>query len=169
MPVKKKTNWSSLWPVICAIAAVILVPPAFRSCQLQEEQLLKTQASVPSTTQESVRPLLLSISPEKIFKDIDSHPPLQRIAITKSYVGNRVGWLLNFVSAREEKDGRVRVLLNSPPADPFPFPLIRGEVKLSDYPWLKTLHEGSKVHVLGTISDIDEIGIELDNVKLELR
>lgn len=152
--------------IVSALAAVIVVPPTFRSCQIAEQSLKKSHV-----THEDVRPQPLSLRPEEIFDDVRSRPPLQQPDVVKSYLGNRVDWLLDFASASatgNEREGRVIVLLRTSNSLPLSLPFVVCEVKLLDYPWLKVLDQGSEVRVRGTIRDVD-LMIKLDDVELELK
>lgn len=132
---------------------------------------MKNPKEAPLTEQEPKNVSIpLALSPREIIDDIGSRPSLQQRDVIKSYIGNRVDWLLEFAGAKEKQDGQVRVFLRTPRAGFPDFPVIVvGEVKLSTYPWLNITHDGSVVRVQGKIRDIDELGIKLDDVQLELK
>ena len=166
----KKVPWLK---IIGVIAAIIVVPPTFRSCQMAERSLeqSKMPEQVPPQDQGIRKKLTpLSASPRQIMDDINSRPSLQQRDVINGYKGNFVDWLLELGGAQEEKDGSVHVLLRTPilvrgvPTYPV---IVSGTVSLSDYPWLRVTPDGSEVWVQGIIRDID-LGITLDNLKLEL-
>ncbi len=163
----KNLKWLYLF---AAIAAILVLLPTFRSCQLQERSIqLSRHSESTRSSDESAPPSknmsdpLLNLRPEEIWEDVTSRPPLQQEDAISSYKGNRVEWLLSFVGAREVKD-KIRVSFLS--SRPYPY-LVYGEVKLTDYPWLKVAHEGTKVQVQGVIQDISALGIDLAGIQLK--
>ena len=170
----KKISWVRIIIVVGSLATVSALLPTFRSCQIAEQSL---QQSIKNPNKARLRELEpgalipLAVSPREIYEEIRSRPPLQRPDTIKNYIGNRVDWLLEFSSAKEEKDGRVSVSLRTSYGSPPVFPVgVSGEVNLSDYPWLKITQEGDEVWVRGTIRAVDTLGlIELDAMELELK
>ena len=166
----KKTPWVA---IISAIAAIIVVPSTFRSCQMAERSFERSKIpeQAPPQDQEIRKKLTpLLASPRQIMDDIDSRPSLQQRDVINGYKGNFVDWLLELGGAREEKDDQVHVLLRTPilVRGVLTYPvMVSGTVSLSDYPWLKVTPDGSEVRVQGTIRDIDRLGITLDDLKLE--
>jgi hypothetical protein len=104
------------------------------------------------------------LTPEEIYAEIESHPPLMREDAQRAYAGKEVEWLLRFVngSARQEEarltfwseGGRSRMVV--------------GKVSLATYPWLKSLPQGETVRVRGRITEIDSLIVNIDILELSL-
>lgn len=164
--IKQSLTWVYLF---AAIAAILVLPPTFRSCQLQEQSMqLSRHSESARSSDESASPLknVITLKPEEIREDVRSRPPLQQEEAINGYKENRVEWLLSFVDAREVARDKIRVTFASPTSsDSY---LVMGNVKLIDYPWLKVAHEGTKVQVQGIIQDISSLSIDLEGVQLKL-
>jgi hypothetical protein len=105
------------------------------------------------------------ITPAYIKKDVKNRPLYQQRDALKHYTGLYVDWMMKLSSVKEEKDGNIRVSLDF---DPGILSAVFCTVKISDYPELKIMNEGTKIQVKGKIATIEEnlVFYYLEEVKL---
>jgi hypothetical protein len=89
----------------------------------------------------------LSLLPKTIVKEVDSYPPLQRNQIEDSYKGIKVEWKTKFQEAHLRNDGTTHLML----LDRGSYPWVYCDVRVSDYPELKVIKEGTIIWVSGEI------------------
>ncbi|PIQ83469.1 MAG: hypothetical protein COV75_07485 [Candidatus Omnitrophica bacterium CG11_big_fil_rev_8_21_14_0_20_63_9] len=101
--------------------------------------------------------------PGKIFSEIKAQPPLMQEQERSMYVGKEVDWTLLFADGYEASPGVARVMFRS---EPNVLQFVAMNVRLADYPWLKSMHRGEVVRVRGRISGFSALSVELKNADL---
>jgi len=97
------------------------------------------------------------IIPEKIFRYLDSLPPLQREAAAHNYDGIKVSWRVR-LSNSFESGGKHYLMLASGGSL---FPDIVCQADLAKYPELRITNEGQELSVEGIISSVHAGKIDL--------
>jgi len=105
------------------------------------------------------------LEPETIYSDINSYPPLMREERKRAYIGKEVEWQVTLADGYEDK-GRVHLTFH---CEPRVLRLVSGTVRLSEYPWLKSLRADEPVQVRGRIRRLGGMAIELDILELNLQ
>ena len=126
--------------------------------------LAASEDIVPSSLQPVSVERICSVTFEDIREALDKAPPLQREHIANSYVGIRVEWDTYFKGGTRGENDMVSVRLTTN----FERPLntIWCEVPLSEYRELGVLPEGSRVRVMGKITEAGSWDIKLEEVHL---
>jgi len=104
------------------------------------------------------------LKPETIYSDIDSYPPLMREERKRAYVGKEVKWQVTLADGYKDR-GRVRLTFH---CEPSVLRLVSGTVRLSEYPWLRSLRADEPVQVRGRIRRLGGMAIELDILELSI-
>jgi hypothetical protein len=89
----------------------------------------------------------------EISDAISAAPPVQQESTAQRYVGLPIDWVTRFVSVSETNIGNVGVMLEFEGVHGLRG-LILSNVKIADYPQLKVLQEGSRIRIVGKISEI---------------
>ena len=98
-----------------------------------------------------------TLDPLAIYANIESHPPLMREEAQQPYLGKEVDWRLTFAHGSAKGDEvHVSFFVRSPKAR-----LVAGDVRLTDHPWLKSLHVNEPVRVHGRIREVSDVAIYL--------
>jgi hypothetical protein len=108
------------------------------------------------------------LTPEEIYKEIDSHPPLMQDTAKEKYIGQTVDWPLLFIDGSVNERGEARLTFRYDRQTSYPLAGIRGVVALSEHPWLKTLPAETPVRVKAQIRELDALVIKLDILELSL-
>jgi len=103
----------------------------------------------------------------EIRQQIYALPLLQQPAARRSYVGLRVKWPAQIENLHQSrsKDGIVGVSMRY--GDESWGATLYGEVELDKYPRLKSIYDGERVKVMGTIGEVQTGVIWLDLIRLE--
>lgn len=107
-------------------------------------------------------------TPREIVEEIDKLPPYQRLNAGDNYKELRVSWPVEFrsINAREKN---LHVLNTRFKIGNMPIGvLVCAEIKISDYPELKTMYEGTKLVIVGQIDGVDGWLITLRGAKISI-
>jgi hypothetical protein len=100
----------------------------------------------------------------KLVKKMNDQSPYLREAAEDAYIGQRIKQLARYIDIDkvEKEDDLFRIVLVSAEG----YPWLYGTIRLSEYPWLKTLKRESYVKVDGEIVSFRSHEIGLKDVKL---
>lgn len=105
------------------------------------------------------------ITPADIYREIESHPPLMREDVGKSYIGNEVEWIVTFTSGSVHHD---HAQLTCWVEGHRPPKMVFADVSLATYPWLKSLPADTAIRMRGRIRAIDAMAITLDIAEISI-
>ena len=99
----------------------------------------------------------------KILSVLRNAPPLQKADVVKHYVGINVQWETRLWSADKDDKDNVRLSLD---VDSKETTLVHCSVRLSDYRELGVMERGAPITVIGKISAISTLWVDLEDVQL---
>jgi len=111
----------------------------------------------------STEPKESVLSPLVIKNKIKDSPLLQQHVVADAYIGRRVTWKIKIDSLREYDE------IYSVSASPFgdsSYPTIDFDVKVEDYPILKSIRADETAFIKGVIANVETYRIHLNDAKL---
>jgi len=103
--------------------------------------------------------------PSQLFAHLEAQPPLMRASAGNAYVGKEVNWNLMFVDGSERVTGKASLIFDTGVLGDR---MIRGDVSLTEHPYLRSLPSGEPVRVRGTIRRVDALFVELEVAEMTL-
>jgi hypothetical protein len=164
--------------VVTIVGGVVLalILGRYASKQSSLEEKIKIQGEIAEAKEKSPQPTSSAVSaPSRqdkesagygLVKKMDDQSPYLREAAEDAYIGQRIKQLARYINIDkvEKEDDLFRIMLVSAEG----YPWLYGTIKLSEYPWLKTLKKESYVEVDGEIVRLRGHDINLKDVKLRL-
>jgi hypothetical protein len=128
--------------------------------QKNKNEIVKSEELLPAHITK-----IAPITFDDIYKALSSAPPLQKKQIAKNYLGLYIRWEAYLFNADLKDNNNIALALDFCKKS-LTARMIHCNVKLSDYRELGVLNKGAPITVVGRISEVDSLGVRLEEVAL---